>query len=288
MRDWDIVSGIGITALFVASARAIESSRAEPLIVDPYAATFVEAANAPTRLPTRVGELSSPDALLEQMSHFMALRSRFFDEYLAEATTAGARQVVILAAGLDSRAYRLDWPSETTVYEVDQPGVLEFKEQVLADASARPQCERRTVAADLRDDWPKSLQVNGFDPALPTAWLVEGLLLYLPAEATAALLDTIHSLSAPGSTIAIEHVEGMKDALEDPRAQKLLKEVPYDYTRLLPEGPAGDPVGQLSQLGWAVGEVSVADLAERYGRSDDGVVMAVYAVCARCVTGRLG
>lgn len=288
MRDWDIVSGVGITALAVAAARAVESSRPEPLVEDPYAASFVEAADSPLPLPTRAGELPREDALWERMSLFVGLRSRFFDEYLMEAATAGVRQVVILAAGLDSRAFRLDWPAETTLYEVDQPRVLEFKDEVLAQRRAVPRCERRTVAVDLRDDWANSLRDEGFDPGRPTAWLVEGLLPYLARDAAARLLDTVHALSAPESTVAIEYVHDPKAALEDPAVQKMLQEFGFDFVALLPDDPHGDPVEQLSELGWTVGDVSGADLAERYGRQLEDTVTSMFGANGRYLTGRFG
>ncbi|GAB3000140.1 SAM-dependent methyltransferase [Amycolatopsis acidiphila] len=288
MRDWDIVSGVGITALAVAAARAVESSRAEPLVEDPYAAAFVRAAQAPMPLPTRAGELPREDALWERMSLFLGLRSRFFDEYLAEASTAGVRQVVILAAGLDSRAFRLDWPDETTLFEVDQPRVLEFKDEVLAEQGAQPRCERRTVAVDLRDDWANALLDKGFDPEQPTAWLVEGLLPYLARDAATRLLDTVHSLSALESTVAIEYVHDPKAALEDPAVENMLKEFGFDFAALLPDDPHGDPAEQLAELGWAVGDVSGADLAERYGRQLTDNVTSMFGANGRYLTGRLG
>ncbi|GHF75200.1 methyltransferase (TIGR00027 family) [Amycolatopsis bartoniae] len=285
MQDWDIVSGIGITALAVAAARAVESSRDEPLVSDPYAVAFVEAADSPIPLPRRAGDLPRDDDLWERMSLFVGLRSRFFDEYLLEAMTAGVRQVVVLAAGLDARAFRLDLPPETTLYEVDQPRVLEFKDSVL---DAQPRCERRTVAVDLRNDWAGALGDAGFDPEQPTAWLVEGLLPYLSRDASAQLLDTLHTLSAPGSTVAIEYVHDPKAALEDPAVRNLLREFGFDYAALLPEDPHGDPGEQLSAAGWTVSAVSGADLAERYGRTplDDGASM--FGANDRYLTGRFG
>jgi methyltransferase (TIGR00027 family) len=288
MRDWDIVSGVGVTALAVAAARAVESSRDEPLVDDPYAAAFVEAAQAPMPLPTRVGELPREDTLWERMSLFLGLRSRFFDEYFAEAWTAGVRQVVVLAAGLDCRAFRLDWPSGTTLYEVDQPRVLEFKDQVLAGQGAHPRCVRRTIAADLRDDWAKALLDKGFDPEQPTAWLVEGLFPYVPRDGAARLLETVHSLSAPESTVAIEYVHDSNAALEDPAVGTMLREFGFDFAALLPADPHGEPGEQLSALGWTVGDVSGADLAERYGRELHDEVTSMFGANGRYLTGRLG
>ena len=118
---------------------------------------------------------------------------------------------MILASGLDSRAYRLAWPAGTVVYEIDQAEGVEFKTRVLADLGAQPTAERRTVGIDLREDWPTALKAAGFDPAAPTAWLAEGLLIYLPPEAQDRLFDTITGLSAPGSALATEYVPGIMD-----------------------------------------------------------------------------
>src|ERR1700742_68840 len=141
---------------------------------------------------------------MSRMSDNMAARTKFFDEFFLDATNAGIKQVVILASGLDARAYRLQWPAGTVVYEVDQPQVIEFKTRTLEDLGAAPTAERRVVAVDLRDDWPTALRAAGFDPSQPSAWSAEGLLGYLPPEAQDRLLDTITELSAPGSRIATE------------------------------------------------------------------------------------
>ncbi len=122
----------------------------------------------------------------------MAVRTKFFDEFFLDATAAGIRQAVILASGLDSRAYRLAWPAGTTVYEIDQPEVIEFKTTTLAELGAEPTAERRTVAIDLRYDWPAALTERASTRAKPTAWSAEGLLGYLPPEAQDRLLDTDH------------------------------------------------------------------------------------------------
>ncbi|GAA5163191.1 MULTISPECIES: SAM-dependent methyltransferase [Amycolatopsis] len=288
MADWDVLSGTGLTALAVAAARAVESSRAEPLVDDPYAAAFVAAANPPIPMPTTADQLPGADPVWERMSLFMGLRSRFFDEYLVEAATAGVRQVVLVAAGLDSRAFRLDWPPETKVYEVDQPRVLEFKDRVLAERGAAARCERHAVGVDLREDWPKALAEAGFDVEQPTAWLVEGLLPYLPEEAAAALLDTLCALSAPGSTVGVEYLHDPGAAFTDPAVGALLRDSGFDYAALLPERTLADPGERLSAAGWTVSVIGSEELAERYGRviQEDGPSM--FGANGRYVTGRLG
>ena len=149
---------------------------------------------------------------MQRMTDNMAVRTKFFDEFFLTATQAGIRQAVILASGLDSRAYRLAWPAGTTVYEIDQPDVIEFKTRTLAELGAEPTAKRRTVAMDLRYDWPSALIEEGFDPNQPTAWSAEGLLGYLPPDAQDRLLDTITELSAPGSRVAVESVPNIDPA----------------------------------------------------------------------------
>lgn len=209
---WDIATSVGSTAVMVAAARAAETADPDPLIRDPYAQILVAGAG------TGVWEALLDDTLVDKvaaidpeivgvyqhMRNYQAVRTHFFDAYFADAVESGIRQVVILASGLDSRAYRLDWPAGTTVYEIDQPKVLAYKEQTLAAHDVTPSAERRAVAIDLRQDWPAALAAAGFDPAAPTAWLAEGLLMYLPAESQDRLFDQITELSAPGSRIAAE------------------------------------------------------------------------------------
>ena len=206
---WDIVSGVGVTALGAAAMRAMEGHHAEPLVRDPYAAAFVEA--AASQLPGRMAvtpeeAAADPEFPWSGMAHYVAVRSRFFDDFFAAAAGAGLRQAVILAAGLDTRAFRLDWMPGATVYEIDAPMVLAFKDSVLAGQGAAARCDRRTVTADLRADWPAAVREAGFDPAVPTAWLAEGLFPYLTDEAIDDLLGQVHELSAPGSRITADHV----------------------------------------------------------------------------------
>ncbi|MEB3020168.1 class I SAM-dependent methyltransferase [[Mycobacterium] crassicus] len=209
---WDIATSVGSTAVMVAAARASETASADPLIRDPYARLLVAGAG------TGVWEMLLDDTLVDKveaidpeiaavyhhMRNYQAVRTHFFDAYFTDAVESGIRQIVILASGLDSRAYRLDWPAGTTVYEIDQPKVLAYKEQTLAANDVTPAAQRRTVAIDLRQDWPAALIAAGFDPAAPTAWLAEGLLMYLPADGQDRLFEQITALSAPGSRIAAE------------------------------------------------------------------------------------
>jgi methyltransferase (TIGR00027 family) len=213
--SWDIATSVGATAVMVALARAAETGSHDPLIRDEYAATLVgtpELAELRDRITSMFGsdapddpDSDDADAMdFRQMVDYQAVRTHFFDEYFGAASSTGIRQVVILAAGLDSRAYRLKWPSGTTVFEIDQPKVLEYKTTTLTGAGAIPSASRREVAVDLRHDWPAALRDAGFDPDVPTGWLAEGLLPFLPATAQEAMFAAIDDLSTGGSRIAIE------------------------------------------------------------------------------------
>ena len=212
---WDIATSVGSTAVMVAAARAGETDRADPLIRDPYAKMLVAGAG------TGVWEYMLEDSFIEKvadtgdggpeaaavfqhMGNYQAVRTHFFDAYFAEAVAQGIRQVVILASGLDSRAYRLDWPAGTTVFEIDQPKVLEYKSATLAEHGVEPSATLRHVPVDLRVDWPAVLREAGFDESAPTAWLAEGLLMYLPADAQDLLFERVSALSTAGSRIAAE------------------------------------------------------------------------------------
>ena len=207
---WDITTSVGSTALFVAAARALEAHRSEPLSLDPFAEVFCRAAGGEwadmldgKASGSRGAQLLETDFGGHFIS-FQAARTKYFDDYFAAVADAGIRQIVVLAAGLDSRAYRLPWPDGTVVYELDQPQVLEFKRTALAELGAMPTADRREVAIDLRDDWPGALRAAGFDSSQPSAWIAEGLLIYLPAAAQEQLFSGIDALASPGSWVAIE------------------------------------------------------------------------------------
>ena len=208
--SWEITESVGSTALGVAAARAAETDSENPLIQDPFARAFLDAAGEGMWSLTSDPKLSAaltdlvPDlaAHTQAMVDFMAVRTKWFDEFFLDAVSSGVRQVVILAAGLDSRSWRLSWPAGTTVYELDQAKVLDFKSSTLAQRGAQPTARLVSVAVDLRDDWPTALREAGFDESVPTMWSAEGLLRYLPAAAQDLLFERIDSLSAAGSWLA--------------------------------------------------------------------------------------
>jgi methyltransferase (TIGR00027 family) len=207
---WDLASSVGATATGVAASRALATKQPIPLIRDPYADALVKAVGLEHCNKIADGELDygdDPLFNLQQMCEQIAVRTRFFDDFFIGAASAGIQQAVILASGLDTRAYRLPWPQEAVVFEIDQPQVIEFKSGLLESLGAHPAAHRRAVPIDLRDDWPGALRDNGFDPTKPTAWIAEGLLIYLPPDAQDRLFDNITALSAPGSRLATEHMD---------------------------------------------------------------------------------
>jgi len=263
---WDIVTSVGYTALAVAAARALDAKLDPPLAHDEYAEKFVAAAGEPQLAQAvAAGDISG---LAGANAGWVGVRTRFFDNFFADAAGAGVRQVVILAAGLDARAYRLPWPTGTTVFEVDQPRVLEFKDQVLAGADAGPAAGRVPVAVDLRDDWPNALVGAGFDPEQATAWALEGLLPYLPGVAQDALFEKLHELSAPGSRIAAElgplpgeiaQFERDMPSHADSPGQPKVSELWYD-------DPRRDTTSWLAERGWTVAGIDLVEAAVGYGR----------------------
>src|ERR1700756_4290023 len=205
--NWDITTSVGATALFVATARALEAQKPDPLVIDPFAEVFCRAVGGN---PADVLDGKDPENQLKtpdwgaHFVNFQAARTKYFDTYFRRAADAGVPQVVILAAGLDSRAYRLPWPDETTIFGLGRPQVLDFKREVLAEQGAKPNAERREVAIDLREDWPQALRDSGFDSAKPSAWIAEGVLIYLPADAEQQLFTGIDALPPPASHVAVE------------------------------------------------------------------------------------
>ncbi|MEU0502186.1 class I SAM-dependent methyltransferase [Nocardia sp. NPDC005998] len=265
---WDIVSSVGMTALGVAAARAIETKRPDALVHDEYAAPFVVASS-----DSDMNRLITDSTLWSQIpftSGFIGYRSKFFDDFFLSAAAAGVTQAVILAAGLDARAYRLDWPRDEVVFEIDQPKVLEFKRQVLAESGAEPRSDRREVAVDLRDDWPAALVAAGFDPTSPTAWSAEGLLPYLPGAAQDALFARIGRLSAPGSRLAVETIDTSVDICRiADQESELLKDTPFgkvDLASLFYTDDRTDPAELLTTHGWTTSSLGLRELATRYDR----------------------
>nr|WP_142274638.1 class I SAM-dependent methyltransferase [Mycobacterium scrofulaceum] len=221
--SWGPGHSVGATATMVAASRAVASQGPDALLDDPLADPLVRAVGLEPFIRIVDGQVDFEDDPLfnrKARAEQITVRTRFFDDFFTDATKHGVRQAVILASGLDTRAYRLRWPAGTVVYEIDQPQVIAFKTETLAGLGAVPTAERRAIAIDLREDWPAALREGGFDVAQPTAWSAEGLLPYLPPEAQDRLFDNITSLSAPGSRLATEHVPD-PNAFSDERLQRI-------------------------------------------------------------------
>ena len=281
--SWDIATSVGATAVMVAAARAAETDKDNPLIRDPYAKVLVAGAGTgvwefmlDNEFVAKVAD-SDPEvaAVVEHMGSYQAVRTHFFDEFFTAAAGAGIRQIVILASGLDSRAYRLPWPAGTTVYELDQPKVLEYKAATLNQHGATPKAPRREVPIDLRFDWPKALREAGFDPSMPTVWLAEGLLMYLPADAQDRLFEQVTELSAAGSRISAETVgihaadrrERMRERFGRLAAQFGIDDT-FDVGELTYEDPdRADVAVWLDEHGWQSTAVTSQDEMRRLGRA---------------------
>ncbi|SDN87317.1 SAM-dependent methyltransferase [Lentzea jiangxiensis] len=242
--------GVARTAVLIAAARAQEQSRLHPLFDDPLAAGLVQAAGS-------ANDLNGVRTLAGD--HFV-LRTRYFDDVLLGASRP---QVVVMAAGLDTRAFRLQWPPGTRLFELDLPELVEFKEDALHDLGARPACERVVVSCDLRDDWPTALIRAGFDPNRPTAWLLEGLFMFLPPDAGERLLYWVSALSARDSTLALEHVNRAFRELPQMRAVHQR----FGAMDARWQSDVEDPVGWLDAHGWDAELTHQVDLAAQHERA---------------------
>ncbi|BBY08845.1 class I SAM-dependent methyltransferase [Mycobacterium noviomagense] len=279
--EWDILSSVGYTALLVAGWRAVHALSAEPLARDDYPQHFIAASADPYLTDLLANPPTSNDATA--FPRLYGVQTRFFDEFFLSAAAEGIRQAVIIAAGLDARAYRLEWAPGTTVFEVDQSKVLEFKERVLAQRGAMPTARRISVAADLRDDWTVPLQAAGLEPRQPTAWSVEGVLPYLTGAAQDALFERIHQLSAPGSRVAVGALGSRLD-----QAQLSALEATHpgvnmsgdaDFSALTYHDDKTNPADWLGDHGWAVDPVRTnPELQTAYGRTPAEVDLRIDSI----------
>jgi methyltransferase (TIGR00027 family) len=279
--SWEITESVGATALGVAAARAVETARHDALIHDEFAYLLVATAGPQwAQMASSDPEWLAADEEFRQLHEmsrdYQAVRTHYFDDFFNAAVRTGIRQVVILAAGLDSRAYRLQWPAGTTVFEIDQPKVLEYKTSTLNAHGAQPRARRVPVAVDLRNDWPAALADAGFDAAQPTAWLAEGLLPYLPADAQDRLFELVTAHSAAGSRIAVEafsmdltaQAENERIARRERSARmRELSGIDIDVDTLTyADGNRADAAGWLADHGWRVDAVPSEVEMTRLGR----------------------
>ncbi|OBH64464.1 class I SAM-dependent methyltransferase [Mycobacterium sp. E2479] len=270
--SWGPAHSVGATATMVAASRAVASQGSAPLLDDPLAEPLVRAVGLDPFIRIIDGEIDFEDDPLfnrKARAEQITVRTRFFDDFFTGATKGGVRQAVILASGLDTRAYRLSWPAGTLVYEIDQPDVIAFKTDTLAGLGAAPTAERRTISIDLRDDWPAALREAGFDVTQPTAVSAEGLLPYLPPDAQDRLFDNITALSAPGSRLATEHVPD-PHAFSDERLERISQRwqrlgLNMSAADLFYRGERSVVVDYLTEKGWQVTATRARELYAHNG-----------------------
>lgn len=243
---------LGSTARWTAGVRARESMREDRLFNDPWAAALAGQEGAEW-----VEHRSGDNGLS------ITLRTRFFDDFLQRVTDQHAlRQVVLLAAGLDTRAFRLNWPNQTRLFELDQPHVLRYKEQILTAASAQPTCERKTIEVDLTGPWQETLLKNGFDAQQPAAWLLEGFLFYLPFESITHILDEVTHLAAPASWIGFDIINSTM--LTSPWTRQWVETLANSGTPWI--GTMDDPEAFLAMRGWQATLFQLGEAEANYGR----------------------
>jgi methyltransferase (TIGR00027 family) len=273
--SWGPATGVGMTATFGAVARAVATNKG--LLNDPFAERLVRAAGVDyfTRMVEngRYAEDDGDSPLVTGLIDVLAVHTRFLDEFLASAGRAGIRQVVILASGMDTRPYRLWWPAGTTVYEIDQPEVIDFKTHVLRGLGATLTANRRAVGVDLRQDWLPALRRVGFDAAQPTVWIAENLLVgYLPPDGQNRLLQEVTAVSAAGSRFGADHIPTWTPLqLEEGRAfVDIWRQhgLDVDLAALTYHGEYRYVPQYLAAHGWETVERKVADLFNAIGMAN--------------------
>lgn len=254
---------LGATARWTAAVRAGERGRADALVDDPWA-ELLAGEEGMAWLAARTPESVVP----------IVIRTRFFDDWLRSVAVEGPlRQVVLLGAGLDTRAWRLPWPDGATVFEVDRLGTLAAKTGELALAGAVAGCDRRVVDGDLASDWGVRLVAAGFDPSHPTAWLAEGILFYLPDDVVSGVLQTVTGLSAPGSRLGFDIPN--RAVLASPYTRAWIEMQAAAGAPWL--GTMDDPAGTLAELGWTATVVQPGEPAANHGRWALPVIPAAMA-----------
>ncbi|MCL4534090.1 MAG: SAM-dependent methyltransferase [Bacteroidetes bacterium] len=287
----DLPKGVGLTALNVARGRATETGRADRLFDDLLAQEFViaatpESAESPEKIASQAKEGGTIN-IASILDDYVPIRTRFFDDYLRDACQAGCRQVVILAAGLDTRAFRLTWPQTVHIFELDLPDVFAFKERVLSSHHAAPACRRTIVPVDLREDWPAALLDAGFQPDEATAWLLEGILMYLTENERDNLLEWVGDLSTAGSRLALEPPAWTIPASLVPSLTLGVIDQPtMARLRALTVAARSDPsvvdlIAWLAGHGWRARRYSAKDQFTAYGRTLPPAIAAVLGATPR-------
>ena len=248
----DTKTTLAATANWTAAVRAVETKRPDRLFEDAWA-TALAGEIGSTWIQGRAPESLAP----------IVLRTRYFDDYLKRITESlGIRQIVLLGAGLDTRAYRLNWPDGTTLYEVDQPDLLEYKENILQAQGARPQCRRVVVKTDLKQEWAIPLRRAGYEAAKPSGWLIEGLLFYLPTQVVTSLLTLVSGITARGSWLGFDIING--ETLTSPFTKRWIEMQQEAGAPWI--GTLDDPVAFLAQAGWRAELTQAGQPEANHGR----------------------
>lgn len=287
-RGAGVVEGVGLTALMTAAARAVESNRGDPLFRDPLAEHFVRAVIPPLRFPLRIEDVSQgdEDSVWGRGGRYLALRTRVFDDFIQRAVDDGVCQVVMLGAGLDTRAFRLSWGPGHTVYEVDRPAVHAFKREVLTGAGATASVRHVYVPADREEDWPACLRAAGFDPDRPTVWTAEAVLPYLSGYVEHGLVSAIAALSVPGSRIGYDTIVDRKaeTVRRSPVVADTGEKVGVALGDLFDSGARPDSARTLHDAGWRMSVRTPFDFTPAYGRGPRPGIQDTVAH-ARWITG---
>lgn len=244
----------------MAYGRALETERADRLFADPWAQHLVNASGwvPPSSGQTILGRAGPTGA------SWLVIRTRFIDDALLDTVRRGCRQVVLLGAGLDTRALRLTWPAQTRIFEIDNGDVLDFKQAVLRDIGATVDLvsEHVLLPVDVTQDVTGPLVAAGFSPSAPSVWVAEGLMLYLTAEENDNLLVSVSSLAVAGSRLILTLTSAGQHAREETAAaQGCGVHNPFWVS----DGP-DDPAGWLAKFGWQADVVHPGERAHAYGR----------------------
>jgi methyltransferase (TIGR00027 family) len=279
--SWDLKTSVGATATLVAAARAVARRQTDPVIRDPFAEVLVRAVGLKLFTQLVDGTIEFSDLGVDWMPAYFGMRSGSLDDFVLDACRSGIRQAVILASGLDFRAYRLSWPPAMSIYEIDQPRVVEWKQGALTRLGWAPAEGHHCVGIDLRHDWPTALRQAGFDDAQPTVWIIEGLLIgYWPPEAHDELLDAITTLSAAGSRLGADYVDSPRtDSLgENLRKHHAMwneRDPGIGLRSVTFAGQHTDPAAYLAERGWTTRSADLASVFHAAGRTaptSDGFV----------------
>lgn len=255
--DTPRIDAVATTARWTAAHRARERNLPDRLFDDPLALSLAGEAGM-----AMLAQAEQQGAHHGLMAAYLAIRTRYLDDALLRAGEDGIVQVVALAAGMDTRSFRLRWPSGSRVYEVDRPALLGLKEEILGQAAPHPSCERVAVGADLEADWLPRLLEAGFRADQPTFWLIEGLFYYLEESAVNRILAQTAEASAPGSLLATDLVSA--SYLNAPWMRDVLGAL--EQQGMGWHSGTDDPERFFARHGWVATVVQPGDATANYDR----------------------